>query len=538
MDGRARQRIPGFLRDLVAGPGTVRNLLVAVVAAGAAGLNPPVTWPGLPGIQSAIREEPAVNVLILVVTVAAAGLLFVGGVLIDTNGRRRILLVALGTLTVSSLLGLVLPGGVAFAATRVAGAAAMTAILPFSLALVATTYRGVPRATAIGIVYAAWGGAMAASPVLFTILGPTGPTWPAFAASAIAAALALWFVRERTPDLEPVGRADRPYVIATALWAFAVVLISAAIVNLGGPSSYPLRILMISVGIALLVGWAAWARRDRRLAGAGGLRVERRPVTVAVAVGVVFGFAQSAPLFQLPLFFNLILRYGPFWGVVATGPFIVALIAAGPIAGALLARFGPRTLVAGGLATVGLGNVVAALVLDRDAAYALFVVPLAMIGLGFVVGTTVRTAIIFASVSRRLPGTAAALNEASILVGSRIGLAALTALITQRAITIYLDSLGPIDPVSRDAAAEGIRSVLVAIGMPNLAQIAGSVRPSDLAEYVAAFVQAYRESLLLTGGVALLAAPIAWIGLGASDPLSTMWDLRDEREDGATASTA
>jgi len=537
VDGRRIDRLPSFIRDLDARPGAVRTLIVAAVAAGAAGLNPPVTWPGNPGIQSAIRAQPEINNLVLGVTVVAAGLLFVGGVIVDTNGRRRILIAALATLTVTSLAGLVVPPGALFALSRVAGAAAMTAVLPFSLALIVTTYAGMVRATAIGVVYAAWGGAMAISPVLFTILGPSGPYWPAFVVSALACAAALWFVLPRVPDLDHVTRADRPYVIATAVWAYAVVLISAGIVNFSGSTSYPLRLALVAIGVAMLVGWAIWSRGRGDAIRLRALRIERRPVTVAVAVGVVFGFAQAAPLFQLPLFFNLILRFGPFWGIVATAPFIVALVVAGPIAGALLARFRPRTLVAAGLAFVGLGNVASALVIGRDAAYAFFILPLAMIGAGFVVGTTVRTAIIFASVSRSLPGTAAALNEASILVGSRIGLAALTALITQRATEIFAASLGPLDATTLSREIDVFRSVLVAIGTPNLSQIVGTIAPEDLASYIAAFVAAYRESLLLTGGLALIAAPIAWVGLGAGDPLATMWDHRDERDDRATAPT-
>ena len=100
MDGRRIDRLPSFIRDLDARPGAVRTLIVAAVAAGAAGLNPPVTWPGNPGVQSAIRAQPQINNLVLGVTVVAAGLLFVGGVIVDTNGRRRILLVSLATLTI------------------------------------------------------------------------------------------------------------------------------------------------------------------------------------------------------------------------------------------------------------------------------------------------------------------------------------------------------------------------------------------------------------------------------------------------------
>ena len=504
-----------------------------MVSAGAAGLNPPVTYPGLPGIQSAIRAQPEVNTQILGVTVVAAGLLFIGGVLIDTNGRRRILFISLATLTVTSLLGLFVQGTV-FALTRIAGAAAMTAILPFALALVVTTYSGPTRATAIGLVYAAWGGAMAVSPIIFTILGPNGPFWPSFVVSALACAAALWFVRSRTPDLDHVDPSDRPYVIATAVWAYAVVLIAAGIVTLSGSSSASLRITLVGVGAAMLVGWAIWSRLRRQTAQLQNLRVERRPVTVAVVVGVIFGFVQAAPLFQLPLYFNFILQYGAFWGIVATAPFIVALVAAGPTAGALLARYRPRTLVAGGLLLAGLGSIASAAVLNRNAAYAVFILPLVMIGLGFVVGTTVRTAIIFASVSRSVPGTAAALNEASLIVGSRIGLAALTALITQLAINAYADSLGPMDASTRALSVETFRQTLVALGTPNLAQVVSEVMPADLAAYIAAITEAYRESLLLTGAVAVVAAPLAWIGLGARDPLATMWDTRDERSGSAT----
>ena len=150
--------------------------------------------------------------------------------------------------------------------------------------------------------------------------------------------------------------------------------------------------------------------------------------------------------------------------------------------------------------------------------------------------TTVRTAIIFASVSRGLPGTAAALNEASILVGSRIGLAALTALITQRALDLYAGSLPALDPAARDHAIGAFRDVLVAAGSPVIGQVLAALDRTDLASYGAAFIEASRESLLVTGVLALLAAPIAWVLLGRRDPLTTVWDHAEERPEAATSS--
>ena len=151
--------------------------------------------------------------------------------------------------------------------------------------------------------------------------------------------------------------------------------------------------------------------------------------------------------------------------------------------------------------------------------------------------TTVRTAIIFASVSRGLPGTAAALNEASILVGSRIGLAALTALITQRALDLYATSLPALDPAAREGAIGAFRDVLVAAGSPVIGQVLGALDRTDLAAYGAAFVEASRESLLGTGIMALAAAPLAWLLLGKRDPLTTIWDHAEERPEAASAAT-
>ena len=63
---------------------------------GAAGLNPPVASPVLPNIQSIIRAQPQANALVLLIVLIAAGLLFIGGVLGDADGRRGILIGALG----------------------------------------------------------------------------------------------------------------------------------------------------------------------------------------------------------------------------------------------------------------------------------------------------------------------------------------------------------------------------------------------------------------------------------------------------------
>ena len=208
---------------------------------------------------------------------------------------------------------------------------------------------------------------------------------------------------------------------------------------------------------------------------------------------------------------------------------MAALIVAGPIAGWLLTRFSPRELVAAGLAAVGLGNLVAAVVLGAQTPYAVMVVSFLLIGAGFVVGTTVRTAIIFASVPRGLPATAAALNQASVQVGARIGLVAVTVLVTRMALDSYAGTLPALDAGQRDAAIAAFQNVLNAIGTPAIGQFAVTIGAADIDAYSAAFTEGLRWGLAMAGIVALVAAPVSWLALGRQDPLRTVFDHLDER---------
>jgi hypothetical protein len=432
-------------------------------------------------------------------------------------------------LAVTGLSGLIITSGPIFVVLRFVGGAAVSLVLPFALAAIATAYRGVPRATALGVAYAAYGASTGLAPVLLTLLGPDGSRWPAFLAAAVAAVLAYWVARPRARDLPTASPTQRPYVVGTAVWAFAVVLIAIGVVGFGAGLDDPRRYVLIAAGAVLLGGFATWERRRRRRPGPAAPHVERRPVAVAARVGVVIGFAQAAPLLQLPIFFQLVLGYGPVVATIATAPFIAALILAGPVAGVLLARYGPRTLVAGGVAAVGLGNLLAAALLGPAAAYVGLIVPFVLIGAGFVIATTVRTAIIFASVPRGLPATAAALNEASITVGSRLGLIVVTVAVSRFALDSFSASLQGLDPAQVNAAMAAFRDVLVAIGTPAFGQLVTGIGPADASAYVEAYTHAVRLTLAGTGLITLIAAAIAWFVIGRRDPLSTVWEHRDER---------
>ncbi len=523
-----RVSVPTFVRDLGNDPGALRTLIAACFALLASGLTPRAYAAGLPGVQSAVRSNDDTQVVLLVAAVATAGMLLVGGVLGDADGRRRIMIGALTAMTLAGLAGIVVTDGPLLLVIQFVGVGGASVVLPMALAGVATRYSGIPRATAIGFAYGAYGAAMAAGPVLLTLFGPSGARWPAYLVAAVASGVGLWIARSAWGDLPMRDRDDRAVPIATAIWAFGIVILTAGLIGFQGERASLIRVTFAVVGAMLVVGGLVADRRRRRLDPSRG-RVEPRPVATALFVGFVIAYAQASVLLQVPIYFQLILGYGPFLAVVATVPFMAALVVAGPVAGILIARFGPRSLVFMGVAAVGLGSVLISIILRPGVGYAGFALAFLLIGAGFVIATTVRTAIIFASVPRGLPATAAALNEVSVALGSRAGLIVVTLLVTRLALDSYAASLVGTPPGEGNAAVGSFQNVLIAIGLPQYGALVDGLDPANAAAYASAYTDAVRTVLLSTGVIALIAAPIAAVALGRRDPLNTVWEHQDER---------
>lgn len=516
----ARATLPQFIAEVVDDRRALRALVASTIALVAAGLNPQVLSPFIVDIQAAIRAQPELLALSTLASVLGAGMLLVGGVAADVYRTRRILEWALAALVAMSAVGIVVSSGPLFVASRLGGSMAAGFVIPFAIAAVATVYAGTARATAIGVAYAGFGLGAALPPILLTITGPGGTDLPAYLAS-VAAALAALRVSRAVPDLPGVSGLRALAVGRLALWAFGVISLSAGLAAVGS-GTHPVRLALVIVGIAILGIAAALEWRAR----AGGARIEvsLRPVTVVLAAGLFIGFAQAVPMTLLPAFFQVILGFGPVFAVAALAPLFVALVVAGPVAGWLLPRSSPRTLIGGGLVAVGLGDLLLALVAGRGVSYLLFILPFVLVGAGFVIATTVRTAVIFASVPRDLPASAAALNEASVGLGSRVGIAVASVLLAEATIGAYSTTVAP--GVEADAALQSLHDLVVAIGTPALFTQLEGVDPSLLAGYADAYVQGIRLVHLATGFIAVIAGLIAVLAIGRRDPLEGMWEHR------------
>jgi len=523
-----RPPLPSVIGDLLVDRRAANALLASAVALFAAGMDPKIMAPMATTTQAALREKPEIEGLVLLLSVITATFLLVGGAIGDLRRARPVILIGLSVSLVAAIVAVPMLGSqdFVFRLVRLTGIASAAIVMPSALALAAVSYTGVNRATAIGLAYAGYGVGQAISPTLVSLI--PGQPLPAFIGSIVACSIALFVVRNRIPEIPRASAPERPVVIGTALWAIGVVLLAIGILWFGGGWDNPLRLSVIGIGIVLIVGFVGITRR-RHPEGEPPVRVERRPVAVALFAGLVIAAVQTVPASQMPLFFGVVMRYGPLFGVVALAPLFAGLILAGPVAGVLLGRYQPRNLIGGGVILVGLGDIATAAVIGRGTPYLAFIVPLLVVGGGFVVATTVRTAIIFASVPRGLPATAAALNEASIEVGSRAGIVIITAVLADLTVRVFTGTQAGTPPDQLATAVDGLRSLMAVLGLPNWQEAAAAVKPDDLQLYGEAFVASLRVVLLGAGLLGVVGGIISWFALGPRDPLATVYEFGEER---------
>jgi DHA2 family multidrug resistance protein-like MFS transporter len=515
----------GFLHEVVDDTIAFRTLVASSVLVAAVGLDPHVLDPGMPSISAALKAEPDLQTLFLLAAVVQSGFVLVGGFAADTFRSLRLVKIALFGLIAASVAAIVAPDGAPLIVVRFLAWACDGLILPFAIGAVAAAYRHQARATALGIVYAVFGATTAAAPVLAMVLGAAGPHWPAYVACGAMSLFALKFVR-RFARTDRVHLADRRASGPVALFAFGVVALVAGLIVVGDALE-PLRFAMVAAGAAAVAA-ALWMRT--RSWSDGAPAVDLRPVATALAAGVVIGFAQAAPLLQLPVFFHLVQGASPLLAGIAIAPFVVAIIVAGPVSGFMLARFSPRTLIAGGVLAVALADLLFWLVLGETTPYVAFVLPFLFIGAGFVIATTVRTAVIFASMPSALPASAAAFNEASLGLGSRLGVVVATVVMSQTALDAYRDSLVNLPVPTVDSLVAPFRDLITVIGLPELNEIVTGVNDATMAAYHSALIAGWRMGELIPGIVALVAAAVVFVAMGRHDPVRSVWDLSDERE--------
>src|SRR6266498_950221 len=313
----------------------------------------------LPSISRSLHfSRENLQWVITAYSIAFGGFLLLAGRAADLLGRRRVFMVGVTLFTIASLVcGLAQTEGMLIVARAVQGLGGAI-ITPAALSIVMASFEeGAERNKALGI-WGALGGSGAAVGVLAggVLTKYLGWEWIFFVNVPVGA-----LVLVLTPRIVPESRregAERNYD------ALGAVLVSSG-----------LALLVYAISEAPNVGWAT-ARTILLLIASGGLLLaflirERtvqdpllpfqifrvRTVAGANAVGALLGAVIFANFFLLTLYVQNVLGYSALkTGVTFVATAGTAVLSAG-VAQGLTTRFGPKPIIAIGLALLTAGMI-------------------------------------------------------------------------------------------------------------------------------------------------------------------------------------
>jgi EmrB/QacA subfamily drug resistance transporter len=410
-------------------------------------------------------------------TVTYGGLLMLGGRMGDMLGRRRVFLIGLAVFALASASAGLARDPEVLVAGRFAQGVGASLVSPAALSLVTLLFTEPrERARAMAVWSGLAGVGVALGVVLSGVLTDLASWRWIFFINLPIAAVAFLATPKLVSESRALARRGRPDVLGAALITLGLLLVVFGLLEKGDHAwlSFPVAGCVL-LGVLLLAAFVpAEGRASQPLLPLSFLRSRNRSAANAVRICYYVGFATL--FFSLSLYIQHVLRFS----ALATGfsfvPFgIVILFSATVLAPRLLPRFGLRALIGGGMAITTIGYILLA-GLSKDGGYAADVLPgllLVPLGGGLVlVGSTVAGV---DGASGQDAGIATAMNNASMQIGSAIGLAALVSLGTSHALA--LQHAGASAP---GAAASGYAlSFAVAAGVTGFGALLGllGIRP-------------------------------------------------------------
>jgi DHA2 family multidrug resistance protein-like MFS transporter len=260
-------------------------------------------------------------------------------------------------------------------------------------------------------------------------------------------------------------------------------------------------------GVAALVGAAGlygFYRRQLTLsAPLLDMRLFRhRGFSGAVLADLLTILGLSGLVFFLSQFLQLVQGRAPFEAGLAELPAAIGAVATGLVAGKVARRFSVRSVVAGGLAAVGLSLAVLTL-LTGSTGYPLLGAALLIVGAGAGFSFTVTADVILSSVPKEQAGAASAVSETAYELGAALGIALLGSIVTG----VYRGFTAP-DGTPTDVAAAAHESLGGAV------EASASLPPARAEALVTAAQEAFTEGLRMAAGVGavvlLTTAVAAW----------------------------
>jgi EmrB/QacA subfamily drug resistance transporter len=441
-------------------------------------------------------------------TLVFAALILTAGSLSDRFGRKGLLLTGLGVFAAGSLTGSLVHSVAALIAARAVMGVGAAAIFPSTLSLIANVFtERSERAKAIGLWGATTGVGVAAGPIVggwllgrfwwgsvFVLMVPL---------AAAVAGLVAWAVpTSRDPDAPPIDRSGL-ILSATGMGLLVLGIIQAP--TWGWASTK--TVTVVTASLAVLAAFVTVERR--RTHPMLDVALFRNLRFTAASGSITIGFFTLAGFtFLVTQYFQFLKGYSPLGTGVRLLP-VAAAIAVAALRGTRLAvRIGNKAVVATGLALFG-----AALMWistnTTSTPYIVIAAQMILGGGGMGLITAPATEAILGVVPANKAGVGSAVNDATRLFGSALGVAVIGSVATS-AYTSQLSNRLPaqLAPALSHQAHESVGGALSistrlsSLGQPDLGGLVHHAATN-------AFQNGLTAGCTLAGTVAILGAIMA-----------------------------
>jgi len=466
-----------------------------------------VTNVALPSIQRSFDASlSALEWTINAYSLSFAVLLVTGGRLGDIFGRRKVFLIGVVVFGVSSAtIGLAPSEGFLVASRAVQGLGAAL-MMPATLSIITNAFPPSERGKAIGT----WAGVSAIALALGPLVGgwlTEDVTWRAiFFINVPVAAVAIvvtLFATHESRDETASKQVDYAGIAALSIGLTALVL--ALVEGNGWGWGSPRILALFAVALVGLVGFIVIETRVKApIVDFDFFR--SRSFVGANLVAFAISFGMFAVFFFLALYMQNILGFSPLETGVRFLPSTLVIMVAGPVAGRLADRIGPRTPL-----VIGLLFVTASLAwqsrIQTDTSFGFLVVPFILLGVGMGFTMSPMSTAAMNAVDRTKAGVASGTLSMTRMVGGTFGVAALGALVAAVGRHDLAKTLPNVPQDTREKLVDALGS-----------GAAGNV-PAQVKQATAqAFVDALGTGLTIAAAATALAALAAWLLVDPARP--------------------
>ena len=437
----------------------------------------------------------------------------IAGLSADLLGRRLFLLLGLGGLMLSNVLGMFWLNSPQFVITDILNAITGVIVLPTAIAIVTLTFEPMVLPLAYGILFGLQGTAMVISPLIIPLFGGAWDGRAAFIPVLLIGLGACVMVLRYVSESMAPKSLRRGNAIVNLLQIILMFIVVYLIVTAQIRSEPVILGLAILAALLLFGAIARWLRQRVRYFK----EVEVYPgrnLLFAILAGVMLMFAQGCFFYQITPYFYDVQEVGDLEGVLRFVPFVIGLLFGGVLVARLSLRFGARRILAFSFILMG----VAMLSLSRlqvDSSYWVMLLPITLIGLASGLGGPARTQVVLGSPPNGLVSGASAVNTAAGQAGYSFGVIVSSVLVTQYADSTFLNGLNeagvPAGVVARvSVTLQNFLGRLTASAYPKLPE---TVTQLTGVSYDAAFTGGMTQMFFWVGIAMFIVALAMYVGM-------------------------